>query len=75
MDLFVVAAARRSPAASSKAGRKRTEDGLPVHSFRTLLADLGTLTANAMQVAEVGATFTGRSSPRRCSNTASGYSE
>ena len=53
----VVAAARRSPAARAKAGRKRTEDDLPVHSFRTLLAELGTLTANTMQVAEGGATF------------------
>ena len=32
----VVAPARRSPAALAKAGRKRTEDDLPVHSFRTL---------------------------------------
>ena len=30
----VVAAARRSPAALAKAGRKRTDDDLPVHSFR-----------------------------------------
>ena len=35
-----------SPAALAKAGRKRTEDDLPVHSFRTLLTDLGTLAAN-----------------------------
>ena len=53
----VVAAARRSPAACAKAGRKRTADDLPVHSFRTLLSDLGTLTANTMQLAEGGATF------------------
>ena len=59
----VVAPARRSPAASTKAGRKRTEDGLPVHSFRTLLADLGTLTANTMQVAEDGATFNLQTQP------------
>ncbi len=59
----VVAPARRSPAASTKAGRKRTEDGLPVHSFRTLLADLGTLTANTMQVAEEGATFNLQTQP------------
>ena len=45
------------PAALAKAGRKRTDDHLPVHSFRTLLADLGTLTANTMQVTEDGATF------------------
>ena len=53
----VVAPATRSPAALAKAGRKRTDDHLPVHSFRTLLADLGTLTANTMQVTEGGATF------------------
>jgi hypothetical protein len=45
-----VAKARPSPAARQKAVDKRTEplDGetLPVHSFRTLLADLATLTRN-----------------------------
>lgn len=39
----VVAPSVRSPAACQKAASKRTEDGLPVHSFQTLLADLGTL--------------------------------
>ena len=53
----VVEPAKRSPAALAKAARKRTHDDLPVHSFRTLLADLGTLTANTMQVTEGGATF------------------
>ena len=59
----VVAAARRSNAALAKAGRKRTDDDLPVHSFRTLLTDLGTLTANTMQVAEGGDTFTLQTQP------------
>ena len=59
----VVAAARRSPAAWAKAGRKRTADDLPVHSFRTLLSDLGTLTANTMQLAEAGATFSLQTQP------------
>ena len=54
----VVQKAKRSPAARAKAARKRTGDDLPVHSFRTLLADLGTLTANTMQVADGDATFT-----------------
>ena len=36
-------------AASSPAGR--TEDGLPVHSFQTLLADLATLTRNTVATA------------------------
>ena len=45
----VVAPARRSPRAEAKAATKRTDDGLPVHSFRTLLADLATLTKNRVQ--------------------------
>ena len=45
-----VALARSSPAARAKAsGRKRTSDGLPVHSFQTLLKDLGTLARNRVQ--------------------------
>ena len=59
----VVAPARRSPAALAKACRKRTEDDLPVHSFRTLLTDLGTLAANTMQVAGGGDTFTLQTKP------------
>ena len=35
-----------SDGAKGKADTKRTPDGLPVHSFSTLLADLGTLTLN-----------------------------
>ena len=38
--------AQVSERTKTKAGRKRTADGLPVHSLRTLLADLGTLTLN-----------------------------
>lgn len=45
----VVAPARRSPRARRKAENKRTEDGLPVHSFETLLRDLATLTKNRMR--------------------------
>ena len=64
-----VAPARRSKAALSKAGCKRTDDELPVHSFRSLLGDLGTLTANTMRVAE-GATFRLQTQPtpvqKRC---------
>jgi hypothetical protein len=44
-----VAKARVSPAAARKAETKRTEDGLPVHSFRSLLADLATLTRNQVR--------------------------
>jgi hypothetical protein len=42
----VVAKAKRSPAAIAKQTRGVTDDGLPVHSFRSLLADLATLTRN-----------------------------
>lgn len=59
----IVAPARRSPAALAKAGRKRTDDDLPVHSFRTLLTDLGTLVVNTMQVAGDGSTFTLQTEP------------
>ena len=44
-----VAAAEVSPAARAKARARRTEDGEPVHSFRTLLADLATLTRNTVR--------------------------
>ncbi len=43
-----VAKAEPSPAARRKAKRKRTDDGQPVHSFRTLLADLATVTRNVV---------------------------
>jgi hypothetical protein len=41
-----VAKAQRSPAALAKQTRGVTPDGLPVHSFHSLLADLATLTRN-----------------------------
>lgn len=44
-----VAKARVSAAARRKAATKRTDDGLPVHSFRSLLADLATLTRNQVR--------------------------
>ncbi|MPZ29868.1 MAG: IS1634 family transposase [Rhodospirillales bacterium] len=44
-----VAKAQPSPAAARKARTKQTDDGLPVHSFRTLLADLATLTRNTVR--------------------------
>jgi transposase len=48
----VVAPARRSEAARRKAARKRTDDGLPVHSFQSLLDDLATVTRNVMAMPE-----------------------
>jgi len=44
----VVASARRSPEAIRKQNTGVTPDGLPVHSFRTLLADLATLARNTI---------------------------
>ena len=44
----VVAPAQVSEAAQRKARRKRSDDGDPVHSFRTLLDDLATLTRNTV---------------------------
>ena len=48
----IVAPARVSEAAKEKARGKRTANGLPVHSFRTLLGDLATITRNRV-VAQV----------------------
>ena len=48
----IVAPAQRSPKAKRKASRKRSDDGLPVHSFQTLLADLATITKNQMQMGD-----------------------
>src|SRR6266496_3727923 len=45
----IVAPAQRSPRAQAKAATKRTEDGWPVHSFQTLLADLATMTKNQVR--------------------------
>ena len=42
----IVAPAMRSSKALHKAQSKRTDDGLPVHSFQTLLADLATIAKN-----------------------------
>jgi len=46
-----VAAAKVSPAAQTKAARKRTAEGRPVHSFRSLLAELATFSRNTMAMA------------------------
>ena len=47
----VVAKARRSQAAVTKQTTGVTSDGLPVHSFQSLLADLATLARNAIVTA------------------------
>jgi len=54
----IVAKAKRSKAADRKAATQRTDDGLPVHSFRTLLGDLATVTRNTMAMtSQPDATF------------------
>ncbi len=47
-----VAPAKVSAAAKAKAASHRTADGLPVHSFRTLLQDLATLTRNTVRMGD-----------------------
>jgi Transposase DDE domain len=61
-----VAKAVRSEQAKAKDASKRAEDGLPLHSFRTLLKDLGTLTYNITHTAlnpEAKITLTTRPTP------------
>jgi hypothetical protein len=47
-----VAAAAVSPAAAAKAQTKRTAAGQPVHSWRSLLQDLATLTRNTVRLGD-----------------------
>ena len=54
----VVAPAIRSEAALRKTRRKHTEDGLPVHSFRSLMSDLATLTKNTVRMGDTAVEFT-----------------
>src|SRR5712692_8410584 len=44
----IVAPATRSPKALQKVHSKRTDDGKPVHSFQTWIADLATITKNTV---------------------------
>jgi len=44
-----VAPARRSPQGEKKVQQRRTAEGLPVHSFQTLLKDLATITKDRME--------------------------
>ena len=54
----IVQPAPRSDAARAKDKTKQTADGLPVHSFRTLLVDLGTLAKNRVRLeGETGSEF------------------
>ena len=45
----IVAPAERSPSATDKASRKRTDGDLPVHSFQSLLGDLATIAINRVR--------------------------
>ena len=47
-----VAPAKVSAAAKAKAASRKTAEGRPVHSFRTLLQDLATLTRNAVRLGD-----------------------
>ena len=53
----VVASAPRSDSALGKARSQRLPDGTPVHSFRSLLDELATLTKNTVRVPNSTATF------------------
>lgn len=45
----VVAPAQRSPSAQRKTRTRRTAEGMPIHSFQTLLDDLATVTQNRIR--------------------------
>ncbi|MHB8255340.1 MAG: IS1634 family transposase [Acidiferrobacter sp.] len=49
-----VAPAQRSAGAQRKASRHRQDDGAPIHSFQTLLADLATLVRNTCRAPLAG---------------------
>jgi transposase len=59
----IVKPARRSTAALRKAKTKHTDQGLPVHSFQTLLEDLATLTINHVRLGRTLPTFTRLAQP------------
>ena len=66
----VVAPARRSPSALAKARTQRLADDTPVHSFRSLLTQLATLTKNTVRVPTNTATFEKLSIPTPLQNRA-----
>jgi transposase len=59
----VVQQAKRSQTALLKSRKRQTEDGIPVHSFKTMLRDLATLTRNTVHLKSTGASFTVCSTP------------
>ena len=59
-----VAPAKVSAVAKAKAASRKTADGSPVHSFRTLLQDLATLTRNTVRLGDAPlATMLARPTP------------
>ncbi|NEP27843.1 IS1634 family transposase [Moorena sp. SIO3I6] len=58
IDWDGVTPVKRSKKALSKARRKKTSQNLPVHSFSTLMADLGTITLNTIRSKLEGADLT-----------------
>ncbi|MGH2852499.1 MAG: IS1634 family transposase [Solirubrobacteraceae bacterium] len=58
-----VAKAQRSPSAQRKAQTKRTTTGERVHSYKSLLAELSTLTRNTIRLPGTQATFEKHSEP------------
>ncbi len=66
----VVAPARRSPAALTKAHSQRLADGNQVHSFRSLLTELATLTKNTVRMPNSSATFEKLADPTPLQNRA-----
>ena len=58
-----VTKATRSTAAQRKAQTKRTGAGEPCHSYRSLIAELATLTRNTIRLADSGANFDRLSEP------------
>ena len=66
----VVAPARRSAGALAKARRQALPDGTQVHSFRSLLTELATLTKNTVRVPGSQATFEKLANPTALQNRA-----
>lgn len=58
-----VAPAERSPSGKAKAGSKRTEDGLVVHTLPDLLAELATLCRNQVRILPGENSFTQLTTP------------
>jgi hypothetical protein len=54
----VVAPSKRSKKARAKAATKKTSEKLPVHSFRTMIADLATIVKNKFQSKGLETTLT-----------------